>query len=113
MPALQFEIKALGRIIVRKMTTFGQAEMEALGLMEKKHRTSVKAGMTMWRIAEIVYMITSSAIYFPNTHPSVEVTHTTTNHPDMLTEKELEVTNLTPLAILRVTCRMSLRCFVH
>ena len=68
-PVLQFEIKALRRNIIREMTTFGQAEMEALGLMEKKHRTSVKAGMTMWRIAEIFYMITCSASYSPHTHP--------------------------------------------
>ena len=43
------------------MTTFGLAEMEALGLLEKKHKTSVR------------------------------VTNTITNHPDMLTDKELEV----------------------
>ena len=43
------------------MTTFGLAEMEALGLLEKKHKTSVR------------------------------VTNTITNHPYMLTDKELEV----------------------
>lgn len=42
------------------MTTFGQAEFEALGLLEKKHTTTVK------------------------------VTKTIANHPDMLTDKELE-----------------------
>ena len=42
------------------MTTFGQKQFEALGLLEKKHTTSVK------------------------------VTTTITNHPDMLTNKELE-----------------------
>lgn len=45
------------------MTTFGQAEFEALGLLEKKHTTTVK------------------------------VTKTIANHPDMLTDKELEVNN--------------------
>ena len=43
------------------MTTFGQAEFEALGLLEKKHTTTVR------------------------------VTKTIANHPDMLTDKELEV----------------------
>ena len=47
-----------------EMTTFGQAEFEALGLLEKKHTTSVR------------------------------VTRTLTNHPDMLTDKELQVTCL-------------------
>ena len=67
------------------MTTFGQAEFEALGLLEKKHTTSVR------------------------------VTRTLTNHPDMLTDKELQVTCL----VSRVTCpqhcqpcfcRTSLQC---
>ena len=44
----------------RIMTTYGQKQFEALGLLEKKHTTSVK------------------------------VTSTITNHPDMLTNKELE-----------------------
>ena len=52
-------IQRIKRLIA--MTTFGLAEMEALGLLEKKHKTSVK------------------------------VTNTITNHPDMLTDKELEV----------------------
>ena len=55
------------------MTTFGQAEFEALGLLEKKHTTSVR------------------------------VTRTLTNHPDMLTDKELQVTCL----VSRVTCHVS------
>ena len=42
------------------MTTYGQKQFEALGLLEKKHTTTVK------------------------------VTSTITNHPDMLTNKELE-----------------------
>ena len=42
------------------MTTYGQKQFEALGLLEKKHTTSVK------------------------------VTSTITNHPDKLTNKELE-----------------------
>ena len=43
------------------MTTFGQAEFEALGLLEKKHTTNVK------------------------------ITRTIANHPERLTDKELEV----------------------
>ena len=42
------------------MTTYGQKQFEALGLLAKKHTTTVK------------------------------VTSTVTNHPDMLTNKELE-----------------------
>ena len=42
------------------MTTYGQKQFEALGLLEKKHTTTVK------------------------------VTSTVTNHPEMLTSKELE-----------------------
>ena len=42
------------------MTTYGQKQFEALGLLEKKHTTTVK------------------------------VTSTIINHPDMLTNKELE-----------------------
>ena len=44
----------------RIMTTYGQKQFEALGLLEKKHTTTVK------------------------------VTSTIINHPDMLTNKELE-----------------------
>ena len=47
-----------------KMTTYGQAEFEALGLLQRRHTTSVKVSTTL------------------------------TNHPDMLTDKELEVDNL-------------------
>ena len=43
------------------MTTFGQAEFEALGLLEKKHTTTVK------------------------------ITTTIANDPDKLTDKELAV----------------------
>ena len=46
------------------MTTYGQAEFEALGLLQRRHTTSVKVSTTL------------------------------TNHPDMLTDKELEVDNL-------------------
>ena len=42
------------------MTTFGQKQFEELGLLEKKHTTTVR------------------------------ITRTTTNHPEMLTNKELE-----------------------
>ena len=42
------------------MTTFGQKQFEELGLLEKKHTTTVR------------------------------VSRTNTNHPDMLTNKELE-----------------------
>ena len=57
------------------MTTFGQAEFEALGLLEKKHTTSVR------------------------------VTRTLTNHPDMLTDKELQVT----CHVSRVPCNVLLQ----
>ena len=65
----EYVLKCIGGSFI-EMTTFGQAEFEALGLLEKKHTTSVR------------------------------VTRTLTNHPDMLTDKELQVT----CPVSRVTC---------
>ena len=75
----EYVLKCIGSSFI-EMTTFGQAEFEALGLLEKKHTTSVR------------------------------VTRTLTNHPDMLTDKELQVTCHVLRVLVTCFCRTSPPC---